>query len=117
MSKKNQKSNPQKVVEQCEAIFKENKMGGVVVAMDDNDGYYGLTMPPESLFQWNEDESKVRLALDEATEEQINEEFHTLTTLDKMVNYVARSLEALGNLLTEAVKPAAPKVKDNRYDN
>jgi len=96
---------PQQLVEECERLLKKHNMAGVVVAMDSEHGYYGLTLPDHSLFQWSNDDSKVKLSIADASQEQIEEEFHTLKTLDTMMEYCGRAIVALVTLLREATTP------------
>jgi hypothetical protein len=95
----------QKLVEECEKLFLKYNMSAVVIVMDSENGYYGLTLPKDSLFQWNDDASKVKLSLTDATQEQIDNEFLTLKKLDTMMDYCGQALVSLVNLLREATTP------------
>lgn len=113
----------QQVVQECEKILKAHGMAGIVISMDDKEGYYGLTLAPDSLFQWNEDDTKVYFNAN-VSAKALDEEVENLKTLSGMLDYTQRAIQSLIASVKKATEeddePPEPKVnssKDKRYDN
>jgi hypothetical protein len=94
---------PQEVVEECERILKKHNLGGAVIAMDKDTGYYALNFPKESLFQWRDNDEKVTLSLSDASESQVEDEMQGLKELMKLIHYCAQAVASLHTLLREAI--------------